>query len=110
MKNGVLIACAVASAFLFAGCDGSSNSTPPPANNTSANNSSPVVQPEVYAQKKMDTASLTQAIQQYNAAESHYPATLQDLVPTYIAKIPDAPPGYKFSYDSSSGTLTVVQQ
>jgi hypothetical protein len=109
MKNGVLIACTVASALLFAGCGGSSNSTTPPAN-TSANNSSPVVQPEVFAQKKMDLASLTQAVQQYNVAEGHYPATLQDLVPTYIAKVPAAPPGYKLNYDSNSGAVTVVQQ
>jgi hypothetical protein len=110
MKNAILLACTVTSAFLFAGCGGSSNSTPPPANNTSANNSSPVVQPEVYAQKKVDIASLTQAVQQYNATEGHYPATLQDLVPNYIAKVPDAPPGYKINYDSSSGAMTLVQQ
>jgi hypothetical protein len=110
MKNAILIACIVASAFLIAGCGGSSTSTTPPANNASANNPSPVVQPEVFAQKKVDVASLTQAVQQYNAAEGHYPATLQDLVPTYLAKVPDAPPGYKLNYDSSSGAVTVVQQ
>jgi ABC-type Fe3+-hydroxamate transport system substrate-binding protein len=109
MKNAILVACLIASAFVFAGCGGSSNSTTP-ASNTSANNSSPVVQPEVFAQKKVDIASLTQAVQQYNAAEGHYPATLQDLVPTYIAKVPDAPPGYKLNYDSNSGAVTVVQQ
>jgi hypothetical protein len=109
MKNAILVACLAALAFVFAGCGGSSNSTAP-ASNTSANNSSPVVQPEVFAQKKVDVASLTQAVQQYNAAEGHYPATLQDLVPTYIAKVPDAPPGYKLNYDSSSGAVTVVQQ
>jgi hypothetical protein len=109
MKNAILVVCAVASTFLVAGCGGSSNSTTP-ANNTSANNSSPVVQPEVFAQKKVDTASLTQAVQQYNAAEGHYPATLQDLVPTYLAKVPDAPPGYKINYDSNSGAVTLMQQ
>jgi hypothetical protein len=110
MKNALLLACAVASVFLLVGCGNSSNSTPPPANNTSANNSSPVVQPEVYAQKKVDVASISQAIQQYNAAEGHYPPTLQDLVPTYLAKIPPAPPGYKLNYDSTSGAVTAVQQ
>ena len=110
MKNAILIVCAVTSTFLVAGCGGSFNSTTPPANNTSANNSSPVVQPEAFAQKKVDVASLNQAVQQYNAAESHYPATLKDLVPTYLAKIPPAPPGYKLNYDSSSGVVTIVQQ
>jgi hypothetical protein len=95
-------------AFLSAGCGDSSNSTSP--SNTSANNSSPIVQPEVFAQKKVDVASLNQAVQQYNAAEGHYPTTLQDVVPTYIAKIPPAPPGSKLNYDSSSGAVTVVQQ
>ncbi len=109
MKNAILIACTVASTFLVVGCGGSSDSTTP-ASNTSANNPSPVVQPEAFAQKKVDVASLNQAVQQYNAAEGNYPATLQDLVPTYIAKIPPAPPGSKLNYDSSSGAVTVVQQ
>jgi predicted small lipoprotein YifL len=105
MKNAILAVCTIALVFLFTGCGGSSNGTTPPANNTS-----PVVQPEVFVQKKVDVASLTQAVQQYNAAEGHYPATLQDLVPNYIAKVPDAPPGYKLNYDSSSGAVTVAQQ
>ena len=109
MRYAPVIVFAAALAFFSAGCGDSSNSTTPPAN-TSANNSSPVVQPEVYAEKKVDVASLNQAVQQYNAAEGHYPATLQDLVPTYIAKIPPAPPGSKIDYDSSSGAVTVVQQ
>jgi hypothetical protein len=55
-------------------------------------------------------ASLTQAIQQYNAAEGHYPQTLQDLAPNYIAKVPQAPAGYKFNYDPTSGSVSLVQQ
>ena len=110
MKTVVVITCAMVSLGLLAGCGGG-NSTSPPAQNTSpANNSSPVVQPEVYAQKKMDLSSLTQAVQQYKAAEGNYPKTLQDLVPDYIAKIPAAPPGYKINYDPDSGSVTVMQQ
>ena len=109
MKTPMLILFAAASVLLITGCGDSSNSTPA-ANNTSANNSSPVVQPEVYAQKKVDVATLNQAIQQYNAAEGHYPQSLQDLAPTYIPKIPTAPAGYKFNYDATAGTVTLVQQ
>ena len=43
----------------------------------------------------------------FNAAEGHYPKTLGELAPKYIAKIPDAPPGYKYSYNSSTGEVKV---
>jgi uncharacterized lipoprotein YbaY len=109
MKTKFLMASAIAMVFALAGCgDGSNNSTP--AQNTSANNSSPVVQPEIYAQQKADVASLTQAIQQYNAAEGHYPQKLQDLAPNYITRVPQAPSGYKFNYNPNSGSVNVVQQ
>ena len=96
--------------FVLAGCGGGSSNSTPAQNNTSANNPSPAVQPEIYAQRKADVASLNQAIQQYNAAEGHYPQKLQDLAPNYIAKLPQAPPGYKFNYDPNSGTVSAVQQ
>ncbi len=107
MKTKLLIILSGAMVFVLAGC-GDSSSTPPPQHN--ANNSSPVVQPEVYAQQKMDVASLNQAVQQYNAAEGHYPQTLQELAPTYIPKIPQVPAGYKINYDPNSGSVNVVRQ
>jgi len=110
MKTPLFIAGMVTAAFLLTGCGGDSSSTAPAQNNSTANNASPVVQPEIYAQKKTDLASLNQAVQQYNAQEGHYPKTLQDLAPDYISKIPGAPAGYKFNYDASSGTVTLVQQ
>src|SRR5580658_7438251 len=106
MKILTPAALALAAAFVFAGCGGSSSSTPAQTNATT----SPVVQPEVFAQKKMDVAALTQAVQQYNATEGHYPSSLQDLAPNYIAKIPEAPAGYKLNYDSNNGSVTLVQQ
>ena len=108
MKTSFLIAFAAASVVLT-GCGDSSSSTTTPSN-TSANNSSPVVQPEIYAQKKVDLASLNQAVQQYNTTEGHYPQSLKDLAPNYIPRIPDAPAGYKFNYDANNGTVTLVQQ
>jgi ABC-type glycerol-3-phosphate transport system substrate-binding protein len=110
MKTKFLIAFAGAMVIVLTGCSGGSSDTTPAQTNTSANNSSPLVQPEIYAQQKVDVAALNQAIQQYNAAEGHYPQTLQDLVPNYLAKIPQAPSGHKINYDVNSGTVTVVQQ
>jgi hypothetical protein len=94
----------------LAGCTGGSSNSNASATNTSANSSSPAAMPQVYAQKKMDLASLNQAVQQYHAAEGHYPDNLQELAPNYIEKVPDAPEGYKFDYDANSGTVNLVQQ
>ena len=96
--------------FVLAGCSGGSSNSAPAQTNTAASSSSPLVQPEIYALQKADLSSLTQAIQQYNAAEGHYPQTLQDLAPNYIAKVPQAPPGYKINYDPNSGTVSMVRQ
>jgi hypothetical protein len=110
MKTKFFAAFAGGMVFMLTGCGDSSSSTTPAQTNATANNSSPIVQPEVYAQQKVDVASLNQAIQQYNAAEGHNPQTLQDLVPNYLAKIPQAPPGHKITYDASSGAVSMVQQ
>lgn len=108
MKAPFLLVLAVAATFLITGCGGSSNSTP--GTNTATNASSPLVQPEVFAQKKMDVAALTQAVQQYNATEGHYPKDLSELAPNYIAKVPPVPPGYKLNYDANNGSVTLEQQ
>jgi hypothetical protein len=110
MKTKFLAACVGAIAFALAGCSGGSSSTTPAQTKTTANNSSPIVQPEIYAQQKVDVAALNQALQQYNASEGHYPQTLQDLVPNYLAKIPQAPSGYKINYDANNGSASVVKQ
>ena len=68
----------------------------------------------VQAQKNMtktiDVSYLNQALQQFNVQEGHYPKTLQELVPNYVAKISTPPYGTKLDYDSSSGTVKVVSQ
>lgn len=98
----------------LAGCSGGSSNSNPQTTNTSANvpanNSSPLVQAQVYAQQKTDLASLNQAVQQYHAAEGHYPANLQDLTPTYLQKIPAVPAGYKINYNPGSGVVTLANQ
>ncbi len=42
--------------------------------------------------------------------EGRYPKDLQELVPGYIPKIPDAPYGYKMTYDAASGTVKVAKE
>ena len=110
MKTLYSITLAGAFALVAAGCSGGSDNSQTPQTTPSANNNSPVVQPEVYAQRKTEVANLTQAVQQYNAAEGHYPKTLQDLVPNYMARIPQPPAGYKINYDSNSGAVNMVQE
>jgi len=108
MKTKFFIPVVAAAAFLLAGC-GSGNSNTPQTNST-ANNSSPMTQPEIYAQNKTDVSSLNQAIQQYNTAEGHYPKDLKDLTPNYIPRVPEAPAGYKFDYDPNSGVVKLDHQ
>jgi hypothetical protein len=62
------------------------------------------------ADKTIDVTYLNQAIQLFNVQEGRYPKDLQELVPNYIAKIPDAPYGYKIVYDATTATVKVVQQ
>lgn len=53
---------------------------------------------------------LDQAVQQFNVQEGRYPKTLEELTPNYVAKIPDAPYGYKIDYDATKGEVKVVKQ
>jgi hypothetical protein len=111
MKTLFLIAFAAASILTLSGCgDGNSSSSAPAQNTSAANNSNPIKQPIDYAEKKAGLASLTEAVRQYNVQEGHYPQTLQDLMPNYIGKIPDAPTGYKWNYDATAGIVTMAQQ
>jgi hypothetical protein len=46
----------------------------------------------------------------YNVQEGRLPKTLDELVPKYVAKIPDAPLGYKIAYDANKGEASVVRE
>lgn len=107
----------VATALLLAGCSKSNSSNPPASTNaTSTSAATPggylgsLVNAKKSSQNKIDVVSLNQALQQYNVAEGHYPKTLQELVPSYIAKIPQPAFGYKLVYDLTNGTVKVVRQ
>jgi hypothetical protein len=69
-----------------------------------------VGQAQKYSIKQIDLAYLNQAIQQFNASEGRFPKDLNELIPNYIGKIPDAPYGQKIVYDPNSGTVKVVSK
>jgi predicted small lipoprotein YifL len=54
-------------------------------------------------------AALKQAVQKFNTQEGHYPKTLDELAPKYIATIPDAPAGFRYAYDPATGDLKVTR-
>jgi hypothetical protein len=109
-------------ALLLSGCGQSSSSSPSATNNAQTSNASAnsvsatpnyggvLGQAQKYSIGQIDLAQINQAIQQFNAAEGRYPNSLQELVPNYQAKIPQAPPGYQIIYDPTSGTVKVAQQ
>ena len=103
--NSFLVLAAVA--FLAAGCGKSS--APQQATNP-ADVDNPLVNAKRTADKAIDTAALNQAIQLFNVQEGRLPKTLQELVPKYVGKIPDAPLGYKISYDAVKGEVSVVRE
>jgi hypothetical protein len=118
----ILLITAAAGVFLT-GCSGDSSSssqtaTNNPATNFASGNPLTVVpdyvgvvgQAQRYSVKQIDLAQLNQAIQQFNAAEGRYPKDLQELVPNYLAQIPQVPAGYQISYDATTGKVKVVQQ
>lgn len=55
--------------------------------------------------------TLNQAVQQFNVIEGRLPRTLDELVETrYLPKLPAAPRGKRFVYDSKAGEVTVAEQ
>jgi hypothetical protein len=106
MKNFSAIILGVAVAGLLAGCG--DNSPPPAKNPADVNN--PLVNAKRTADKTVDVSYLNQAIQLFNVQEGRLPKTLVELTPKYVAKIPDAPLGYKISYDAKKGEASVVRE
>ena len=112
----------LAAAVLLSGCGEKKPSQPgaapkpEPNYNTGNPVTAPVdylgaaVQAQHHAEKVIDVSYVNQAIQMFNVQEGRAPKNLQELVPNYIAKIPDAPFGYKIVYDPAAGTVKVVKQ
>ncbi|MES1180428.1 MAG: hypothetical protein ABUL66_01050 [Verrucomicrobiota bacterium] len=106
----------MAAATLFLSGCGDSSKPGTVANNVSNVVTAPVnylgavVEAKKHSEKVIDVAYLTQAIQMFNVQEGRYPKTLQELVPTYVAKLPEPPFGTKLAYDATTGTVKVVKQ
>ena len=102
---------AVAAAALLAGCgksgSGSQTST---ATNGFGGYVKSMGEAKKVADKTIDVSYLNQAVQLFNVQEGRNPKNLQELVPSYVAKIPDAPLGSKIVYDATTGTVKVVPQ
>jgi hypothetical protein len=115
-----------AAGLVLAGCSGGSASNNSPATNNVSTNAvnyntgnpitapvdylGVVVQAKKYAENQIDVSYINQDIQMFNASEGHYPKDLQEMVPNYLAKIPDMPFGYKLIYDTNSWTVKAVRQ
>jgi hypothetical protein len=120
MKTSFLISVAVG--LLLAGCGDKNSGQPTQATNAAVkyNTGNPltavpdymgaVMQAKKYSEKQIDLAYVNEAIQQFNAGEGHYPTNLQEMIPTYLGKMPEAPYGYKIVYDANTGTISVVKQ
>jgi len=112
--NSVFVPVAVAG--LLVGCGHKSGSSPQATNavNVATNGFAGYVkglgEAQKTADKTIDVTSINKALQMFNVQEGRYPKDLQELVPNYIAKIPDAPAGSKIVYDPNTGTVKVVPQ
>src|SRR3989442_3793758 len=63
------------------------------------------------SEKTIDTVYLNKTIQEFNAAEGHFPKDLNELLTEkYLPRLPDAPYGMKIAYDATKGEVKVVQK
>ena len=122
MKTFSFLLLSLAAGLLLAGCGDNNSSKQAQATNATPNYNTgnpitapvdylgAVAQAKKYSEKQIDLAYLNEAIQQFNAAEGRCPKDLNELMPNYIGKIPQAPYGSKIVYDAASGTVKVVKQ
>jgi hypothetical protein len=108
-------ACVLLAGLLISGC-GKDASPAPGATNTSSGN--PLTAPVDYlgavgkakqsADKTLSAVGIDQAIKMFSAQEGRLPKDLNELVPSYISRIPPTPTGMKYSYDPKTGVVQVV--
>ena len=95
--------------LLLTGCDGGSSTQTENVNPADITNNT-LVNAKRTADKTIDVTYINQAINLFNVQEGRMPKTLEELVPKYVAKIPDAPLGYKIAYDAKKGEASVVRE
>jgi hypothetical protein len=111
-------------ALLLAACSKESSS-PAPASGTTTNASAafenPLNAPADYgkalvkaqksAEKTVDLAALTKAIEMFQVDKGRLPKDLNELVAgKFIRQMPPVPPGMKIDYDASTGEVKVQPQ
>lgn len=107
------------SGAILAGCGDSSSGKGAATNSTPS--STPLSAPADYlgamgkaqksAVKTVDVASVNQAIQMFRVENDRFPNTLQELVDEkFLPRLPAPPSGMKYSYDSKTGAVKVVNQ
>ena len=70
-----------------------------------------LVKAQQFAVKTVDTASLKQAIQMFQADQGTLPQNLNELVQKkYLPKLPEAPTGMRLDYNPATGNVRVVKQ
>jgi ABC-type Fe3+-hydroxamate transport system substrate-binding protein len=68
-----------------------------------------VTKAQTVAEKTVDVASLTKAIQMFQVEEGRLPKTLNELVEKkYLPKLPEPPAGQQLSYDPNTGKVKIV--
>jgi ABC-type Fe3+-hydroxamate transport system substrate-binding protein len=107
----ILFSFALIASVLLVGCgDGSQKSS---------SGNSPITAPVDYigavtkaqtvAEKTVDVAAISKAIQMFQVEEGRLPKDLNELVEQkYLPKLPAAPAGQQLSYDPSTGKVKVV--
>jgi len=112
----------VAGGCLLAGCGKSNSGSQPQSTNAApttnhiavANPSGgylgSLAQADKSAVKTIDVSYLNQAVQLFNTQEGRLPKDLNELVPNYVAKLPNPPYGYRLDYDATTGQVKVVPQ
>lgn len=65
---------------------------------------------KLLAEKTVDVAGISQAVQMFVAQEGRYPKSLNELIEQqFLTQIPKAPHGMKIVYDPASGRVSVVK-
>ena len=68
-----------------------------------------VTKAQTAAEKTVDVASITKAIQMFQVEEGRLPTNLNELVEKkYMPKLPAPPAGQQLSYDPNTGKVKVV--
>jgi hypothetical protein len=108
MKKFLLVP--LTAGLLLTGCGDKSSPQTAAETNAPTGYLGTLVDAKKSADKKIDVAYLNQAVQLFNVQEGRYPKTLTELTPNYVAKIPEAPIGFKIEYDPAKGEVKVVPQ